>query len=90
MNRVVFGVFGVMAGLAAAVIVTTGSALAREQVSNTNDSPAACTQMMRDAGATEEGTKAMHDFMQSDRAPQAMANRMEMARRMGTATSCSA
>lgn len=42
-----------------------------------------CMEMMQHAGVSEEGKKAMHDFMQSDRAPQAMAKMMDMARRMG-------
>jgi hypothetical protein len=51
-----------------------------------SDSPkpnggAMCTQMMQQS--TTEGRKAMEDFMRSDRAPQAMANMMDMARRMG-------
>ncbi|MGH7267734.1 MAG: hypothetical protein ACREMB_23200 [Candidatus Rokuibacteriota bacterium] len=33
--------------------------------------------------SSPEGRKAMEEFMQSDRAPQMMANMMEMARRMG-------
>lgn len=45
---------------------------------------AGCMEMMQHAGLSEEGKKAMHDFMQSDRAPQAMAKMMEMARRMGS------
>lgn len=32
---------------------------------------------------TDEGQKAMREFMQSPKAPQAMNNMMEMARRMG-------
>lgn len=47
------------------------------------DAVQACTNMMQDQGATEEGKRAMREFMQSDRAPQAMANMMAMARRMG-------
>ena len=43
----------------------------------------ACADMMQQGGVTEEGKRAMREFMQSDRAPQAMANMMEMARRMG-------
>ena len=43
----------------------------------------ACMDMMHGAGVTEEGTKAMREFMQSPKAPQAMNNMMEMARRMG-------
>ena len=43
----------------------------------------ACMEMMQGAGITEEGRKAMRDFMQSDRAPKAMANMMEMMGSMG-------
>ena len=42
----------------------------------------ACAEMMGGTG-TEEGRKAMQEFMKSDRAPQAMTNMMDMARRMG-------
>ena len=47
------------------------------------DAQTACMDMMHGAGMTEEGTKAMREFMQSPKAPQAMNNMMEMARRMG-------
>lgn len=47
------------------------------------DQMTTCMTMMQGAGVTEEGKKAMGEFMQSDKAPQAMANMMEMARRMG-------
>jgi hypothetical protein len=46
------------------------------------DLAAMCAEMMKDSGASEGG-KAMQGFMNSERAPQAMANMMEMARRMG-------
>lgn len=42
----------------------------------------ACAEMMGGTG-TEEGRTAMQEFMKSDRAPQAMTNMMDMARRMG-------
>jgi hypothetical protein len=47
------------------------------------DPTAACMTMMQDAGVTDEGKKAMREFMQSECAPKAMTNMMEMARRMG-------
>ena len=47
------------------------------------DQMTTCMNMLQDAGVSEEGKKAMREFMQSDKAPQAMANMMEMARRMG-------
>lgn len=49
----------------------------------TKDAQAACMAMMQGPGTTEEGKKAMQEFMQSPKAPQAMNNMMEMARRMG-------
>lgn len=39
--------------------------------------------MMHGAGMSAAGTAAMRAFMQSERAPRAMADMMEMARRMG-------
>jgi len=47
------------------------------------DAAAACMDMMQGAGVTDDGKKAMRDFMSSDKASQAMTNMMEMARRMG-------
>ena len=47
------------------------------------DAQAACMDMMQGSGTTEEGRKAMNEFMQSPKAAQAMNNMMEMARRMG-------
>jgi hypothetical protein len=47
------------------------------------DPAAACTQMMQDPGITDHGKHGMQEFMQSPRAPEAMANMMAMARRMG-------
>jgi len=47
------------------------------------DAQTACMDMMQGAGTTEEGKKAMQDFMKSPKAQQAMNNMMEMARRMG-------
>ena len=40
-----------------------------------------CTEMMSET--SPEGRRAMREFMQSERAPQAMSNMMDMARRMG-------
>ena len=39
--------------------------------------------IMQGPGITDEGAKAMREFMQSPKAPQTMATMMEMARRMG-------
>ena len=47
------------------------------------DAQTACMDMMQDAGVTEEGKKAMEEFMRSPKAFQAMNNMMEMALRMG-------
>ena len=47
------------------------------------DAQTACMDMMRGSGTTEEGKKAMQEFMQSPKGAQAMNNMMEMARRMG-------
>jgi hypothetical protein len=74
-----------MFGLLAVVVLLATAALAHDPKGDIKDgASAACTEMMQDPGVTEEGRKAMRDFMQSDRAPQAMANMMEMARRMGS------
>lgn len=76
----------IMLGLLATAVLSATAALARDlgSASGANDdAPAACKEMMQGAGVTEEGKKAMREFMQSDRAPQAMATMMEMARRMG-------
>ena len=45
------------------------------------DAAAKCAEMMRQSSS--EGRNAMREFMQSERAPQAMGSMMEMARRMG-------
>jgi hypothetical protein len=47
------------------------------------DAQTECMEMMQGFGTTEEGKKAMQEFMQSPKAPQAMNKMMEMARRMG-------
>jgi hypothetical protein len=72
-------------------LVLAPSAMARQQGGSTDapsgeakkDAQTACMNMMHGAGMTEEGTKAMREFMQSPKAPQAMNNMMEMARHMG-------
>ncbi len=70
-------------GLGLALGTTLGLAQETKSGGAKHDPTAACMDMMQGAGVTEEGRKAMREFMQSDRAPQAMANMMEMARRMG-------
>ena len=47
------------------------------------DTHATCMEMMEGSGTTDEGRKAMREFMESPKAPEAMKNMMEMARRMG-------
>ncbi|MGH7325638.1 MAG: hypothetical protein ACREJ9_13480 [Candidatus Rokuibacteriota bacterium] len=69
--------------LGLALGTTFGFAHEKTPGSAKNDPTAACMDMMHGAAITEEGQNAMREFMQSDRAPQAMANMMEMARRMG-------
>lgn len=73
-------------GLLAAVVLSATPAPAQDPKPASDakkDASAACVDMMQGSGVTEEGKKAMREFMQSDRAPQAMATMMEMARRMG-------
>jgi len=61
------------------VVVATAAETAN---SNTRpDAAAKCAEMMQQSNP--EGRNAMREFMQSELAPQAMGNRMEMARRMG-------
>lgn len=70
--------------LGLALGATPGAAHESTPVEPKHDPTAACMEMMHGAGVTEEGRKAMREFIsQSDRAPQVMANMMEMARRMG-------
>jgi hypothetical protein len=47
------------------------------------DAQTACIDMMHGSGMTDGGKKAMQEFMNSPKAPEAMNNMMEMARRMG-------
>jgi len=54
-----------------------------QRVEAKKDAQTACMDMMQGAGVTEEGKKAMEEFMRSPKASQAMNNIMEMARRMG-------
>ena len=53
------------------------------EIGDHSDATTGCMDMMQSPGVSEEGKKQMREFMQSDRAPQAMANLMEMARSMG-------
>lgn len=63
-------------------LALVGAAKAENVADRSKADPGAmCARTMQDS--TPEGRKAMEDFMKSDRAPQTMANMMEMARRMG-------
>ena len=79
-------IMSVIAASALSAVVLAPLAMA-QQPGKPTESPTgdakACMDMMHGAGVTEEGTKAMREFMQSPKAPQAMNNMMEMARRMG-------
>lgn len=66
---------GVLVGTVAMAAAPKGDSVDRSMVDT-------CADMMGGT-VTEEGRKAMQEFMTSDRAPQAMANMMDMARRMG-------
>lgn len=66
---------GLLVGSVAMAAAPKGDAVDRSMVDT-------CADMMGGT-ITEEGRKAMQEFMTSDRAPQAMTNMMEMARRMG-------
>ena len=63
-------------------LALAAAAIAADKAPETSTDPSAmCADMMKGAGA--EGQKAMREFMQSERAPQAMARMMDMARQMG-------
>ena len=68
-----------------AALALTATAMAAEPTPPAKpDYPSAsCAEMMTPADRGGELHKAMNEFMRSERAPQAMANMMEMARRMG-------
>ena len=63
--------------------VLAGGAIAAEKATEATkvNQGAVCAEIMQQA--SPEGQKAMGDFMQLERAPQAMASMMDMARRMG-------
>jgi len=72
-----------MAGVSVVLLLAGAAFAAEQQAPETSSDPAVmCAEMVKD-GATVEGHNAMREFMKSERAPQAMANMMEMARRMG-------
>ena len=66
-------------------LALTATAMADEPTSpaQPDDPSANCAEMMAQAHSGGEGHKAMGAFMRSDQAREAMANTMEMARRMG-------
>ena len=53
------------------------------KIGDHNDAMTGCMDMMQSPDVSEEGKKQMRAFTQSDGAPQAMSNMMEMARSMG-------
>jgi hypothetical protein len=80
----------VIAASALSAVVLAPLAMAQQPGQSTEsprgdakDAQSACMDMMPGAGMTEEGAKAMREFMHSPTAPRAMNNMMEMARRMG-------
>lgn len=83
MNRIILAIT-----VAAGVAISAATSLAQSRPVPADTTPQgadadACARMMQGAGVTDDGRKAMQEFMTSDRAPQAMAKMMEMARRMG-------
>lgn len=81
----------ILFGMALSALVVAAPALALEPHNSTHpktgepkkDAQTACMEMMQGSGTTDEGRKAMREFMESPKASQAMKNMMEMARRMG-------
>lgn len=75
----------VMRGLLALPLplALVGGAIAAEKIADRpqSDPGAMCAEMMRES--RPEGRKAMEEFMESDRAPRAMASMMGVAGRMG-------
>ncbi len=72
-----------LVGTAALLMLGAGVFAAEKATNKPDDAMASCAQMMQGAGVTDEGKKAMQEFMKSPRAPEAMTNMMGMARRMG-------
>ncbi len=84
-------IVSLIAAFSLSALLLAPSAMARQHVGS-NEAPSGeqkkdaqieCLGMMHGAGMTEEGTKAMREFMHSPKAPEAMSNMMEMGRRMG-------
>ena len=69
--------------LGSAVMAAEPSKPAAPKTSEATKDAEACMNMMQGPGTTEEGRKAMHEFMQSPNGAQTMNKMMEMARRMG-------
>jgi hypothetical protein len=77
-NLILRGLLGMSLPLALVV----GATAAEKAASPTKpDGGEMCAEMMQQS--SPEGRRAMREFMHSERAPQAMSNMMEMARRMG-------
>ena len=80
-----------LAALALSALVAAPSVIAQQRDEGAasggdaaaKNAQAACMAMMQGSGTTEEGKKAMQEFMRSPKAPQAMNNMTEMARHMG-------
>ncbi len=81
----------ILFGMALSALVVGAPAMALESNNSARpkggepkkDAQTACMEMMQGSGTTDEGRNAMREFMESPKAPQAMNNMMEMARRMG-------
>ena len=82
-------IFAVLSALALSTLVlgpaVTAGEPAKSAAPNTAEpkKDAGTCPMMQGPGTTDEGRKAMQEFMQSPKGAQAMTNMMEMARRMG-------
>ena len=80
----------IVAALALSALVVAPSVLAQLRNNQAQpggeekkDTQTACMDLMQGSGTTEEGKKAMQQFMNSPKAPETMNKMMEMARRMG-------
>src|SRR5713101_1734062 len=72
-----------LVGISALLLLATAAIAATKPTDKPADAMATCSEMMQGAGVTEEGKKAMQEFMQSPRAPEAMTNMMAMMGSMG-------
>jgi hypothetical protein len=80
MTYVTTRVVGALAGVL--LLAGAASAADKQAPEKSIDPTEMCPLMTKDA-VTPQGENAMREFMKSDRAPQAMASMMDMARRMG-------